>query len=112
MTRLRALRKQRLATNIAELIETREHHLLANEGKDILVFGDKSTVAYMSTTPLILADGTFSCVLRGYTQLYILHAVIAKNVSVPALFCLVNGKRKTRTRSCSGSWRASPRTKG
>ena len=59
------------------------HHLLANEGEDILVFGDRRTVAYMSTTPLILADGTFSPVLPGYTQLYILHVVVAKNVSVP-----------------------------
>ena len=48
----------------------------------------------MATTPLILADGTFSCVLPGYTQLYIFHVVVANNVSVPALFCLVRGKDK------------------
>ena len=48
----------------------------------------------MSTTNLILADGTFKCVVDGNTQLYIFHAVIANNVSVPTLFCLVNGKNK------------------
>ena len=74
-------------------MEIRDHHLLANEGDDVIIFGDERTAAYMTTTPLILADGTFSCVLRGYSQLYIFHAVIANNVSVPAMFCLVKGKK-------------------
>ena len=94
MARKRALQKAGRATNVTELLVTREHHLLANEGEEILVFGDKTTVSYMSTTLLILTDGTFSCVLPGYTQLYIFHVVVANNVSLPALFCLVKGKKK------------------
>ena len=93
MARLRAMRKAGMVTTIAELVQTRKH-LLANDGEDILVFGDKATVPYMSTTKLILADGTFRCVLPNYTQLYILHALVANNVAVPTLFCLVRGKRK------------------
>ena len=94
MAQKRAMQKAGMVTTIAELLEAKKHHLLANDGEDILVFGDKATVPYMSTTPLILADGTFSCVLPGYTQLYILHVIVANNVAVPALFCLVRGKRK------------------
>ena len=94
MARLRALRKAGKATSVKELVLTREHHLLANDGEDILIFGDKTTASYMSTTPLILADGTFSCLLPGYTQLYIFHAVIANNVAVPTLFCLAKWKKK------------------
>ena len=49
----------------------RAHHLLTNEAKDVLIFGDKATFPYMSTAPLMLVDGTFNCVLPVYTQLYI-----------------------------------------
>ena len=94
MAQLRALRKAGKVTTITELVQARAHHLLANDGHDILIFGDKATVPYMSTTPLILADGTFSAVLPGYKQLYILHVVVANNVAVPAFFCLVKGKDK------------------
>ena len=69
--RLRALERAHRAKNITELIKTREHHLLANEGEDIIVFGDKTTVVYMSTAPIILCDWTFKCIQPGYTQLYI-----------------------------------------
>ena len=48
----------------------------------------------MSTTPFIFADGTFDCVIPGFSQLYIMHAVIENNVAVPTLFCLVKGKCK------------------
>ena len=94
MAQLRALRKAGKVTTITELVQAKAHHLLANDGHDILVFGDKATIPYMSTTPLILADGTFSAVLPGYKQLYILHVVVANNVAVPAFFCLVKGKDK------------------
>ena len=46
----------------------------------------------MATTNLINADGTFKCVLQGFSQLYIFHAVVKNNVSIPMLFCLVKGK--------------------
>ena len=49
----------------------RAYHLLANEAKDVLIFGDKAAFPYMSTPPLMLADGTFNCLLPVYTQLYI-----------------------------------------
>ena len=94
MARRRALKKAGKATNVKELLLTREHHLLANDGEDVLVFGDKTTVSYMSTVNLILADGTFRCLLPGYSQLYVFHVVVANNVAVPALFCLVKGKKK------------------
>ena len=43
---------------------------------------------------MILADGTFECVLSGFSQLYIFHAIVRNNVSIPMFFCLV--RRKTR----------------
>ena len=70
------------------------HHLLANEAKDVLVFGDKATFPYVSTAPLILAYGTFNCVFPWYTQLDIFHLVVANNLAVPALLFLVKGKTK------------------
>ena len=65
----------RETTNITELIQTREHHLLGNDGHVILVFGTSAALHYMSVTPIIQCDGTFTCVVLPFTQLYIFVAV-------------------------------------
>ena len=88
------MKKQGRVTNLDDLIQNRSHHLLKNDGNEILVFGLKTAVGIMASTNLILADGTFKCVLAGFSQLYIFHAVVKKNVSLPMLFCLVRGKDK------------------
>ena len=49
----------------------------------------------MTETDFIFADGTFKCVLDGYSQLYVFHAMVENNVSLPMLFCLVKGKKAT-----------------
>ena len=43
---------------------------------------------------MIHADGTFRCILPHYSQLYIFHATVENNVSLPVSFCLL--KRKNR----------------
>ena len=75
-----------------DLIAKRNHHLLTNDGDEILVFGLRSAVRLMATTKMILADGTFKCVLPGFSQHDILHAVVENNVSLPMLFCLLKRK--------------------
>ena len=80
-----------LAT-IEDIIGTRSHHLLGNDGMDILVFGQSNAVPYLSLTALIQADGTFKCVVPPYKQLYVFHGVLHNNVSFPLLYCLVKGK--------------------
>ena len=92
MARLRQMKKDGDVTNLDDLIAKRNHHLLTNDGDEILVFGLKSAVRLMATTKMILADGTFKCVLPGFSQLYILHAVVENNVSLPMLFCLLKRK--------------------
>ena len=92
MARLRQMKKQCDVTNLDDLIRKKNHHLLKNEEEEILIFGLKSAVGMMSRTKMILADGTFTCLLLGYSQLHVFHAVVKNNVSLPMLFCLVKGK--------------------
>ena len=92
MARLRQMKKQGRVTNLDDLIQNRSHHLLKNNGDEILVFGLETAVGIMASTNLILADRTFKCVLAEFSQLYIFHAVVKKNVSLPMLFCLVKWK--------------------
>ena len=77
------------------MIEKWTHHLLGNDRQDILVFGLHSSIHLLSTAPLIQADGTFSCVVKPYTQLYILHGLLSNGVSFPLVYCLVRGKTQT-----------------
>ena len=100
MARLRRFRAENEVVNVADLIRTRKHHLLANDDENILVFGRPSAVQIMSETNFIFADGTFKCVLDGYSQLYVFHAMVENNVSLPMLFCLVKGKKLPFTKSC------------
>ena len=92
MARLRRMKKQGDVTNLADLIRKGNHHLLKNDEDEILIFGLRSSVRLLATTRMILADGTFKCVLQGFSQLYILHAVVRNNVSLPMFFCLLKGK--------------------
>ena len=71
------------------IIRFKKHHILQNDGKNILIFGDDKAIQRLVATNVIHADGTFTCVLPGYSQLYILHATVENNVSVPVLFCLL-----------------------
>ena len=82
------------ATNVDELIRDGGHHLLGNDGNDILVFGTSAALHYMSVTPIIQCDGTYTCVVLPITQLYIFHAVLGNGVSYPMLYCLVKGKNE------------------
>ena len=92
MARMREMTKRGDVTNLADLIQIKNHHLLKNDGEEIIIFDMKTSVMIMATAKLILADGTFTCVLPGFSQLYVLHAVVQNNVSFPMLFCLVKGK--------------------
>ena len=74
------------------IIASKRHHLLRNDDRNILIFGDDKAIQRMATTNTIHADGTFSCVLDGFSQLYIFHSTMENNVSLPVLFCLLNGK--------------------
>ena len=79
---------------LQNIIASKKHHLLKNDGQNILIFGDEKAVERLATTNVIHADGTFTCVIDGFSQLYIFHATAENNVSLPVLFCLVNGKNE------------------
>ena len=89
---LREKNRRGLTTNLRQMIERNTHHLLGNDGEDILVFGQLSSIHFLSTTPLIQADGTFTCVVKPFTQLYVFHGLLNNGVSFPLLYCLVRGK--------------------
>ena len=92
MARLRQLQKKNEITTVAELINSGKHHLLKARDEDILVFGRPSAIVALSTTNFILSDGTFTCILPGYSQLYVFHTMVENNVCLPMLYCLVKGK--------------------
>ena len=89
---LREKKKRGETTTLTEIIRNRTHHVLGNDGTDIVVFGLSSSIQFLSTTMLIQGDGTFSCVVEPFTQLYIFHALLDNGVSYPLLYCLVKGK--------------------
>ena len=80
--------------NIADLIKQKTHHVLGNSGDDIVVFGLSSSIVFLSQTTLIQGDGTFTCVVLPFTQLYMFHALLRNGVSYPVLYCLVRGKNE------------------
>ena len=84
-----------LPKNLAEIVEQRTHHVLGSDGDDIVVFGLSSSFHLLSSTRLIQGDGTFTCVVNPFTQLYILHGLLQNGVSYPLLYCLVRGKNQT-----------------
>ena len=112
MARLRAMKKKGEVTKLEDLIQQKSHHLLKNDGDDILIFGLKSAVKTLAATKLILADGTFKCVLPQFTQLYGFHAVVKNKVAIPMLFCLAKGESARSTRNSSGWSRRSQRKTG
>ena len=77
------------------MIENRTHHILGNDGQDIVVFGTQSAIQMLATTTLIQGNGTFTCVVPPFTQLCIFHGLVKNEVSLPLLYCLVKGKDKT-----------------
>ena len=58
------------------------------------MFGLASAIVFLSNTTLIQGDGTFTCVVHPFTQLYIFHALLKNGVSYPLLYCLVKGKNE------------------
>ena len=90
-TTKRRMRKDGIPTSVGELLEKRHHLVLGAVDEDIIVFGRESSIKLLAAAPLIQADGTFTCCLPGFSQLYVIHANI-NNVAVPALFCLLRGK--------------------
>ena len=65
-----------LPKNLAEIVEQRTHHVLGSDGDGIVVFGLSSSFHLLSSTRLIQGDGTFTCVVNPFTQLYILHGLL------------------------------------
>ena len=59
-----------------------------------MVFGLTSSIVFLGQTTLIQGDGTFTCVVLPFTQLYMFHALLQKGVSYPVLYCLVRGKNE------------------
>ena len=85
------------AANLKKLIQNGGHHLLVHDEKNkILVFGTSAALHYLSVTPIIQCDGTFTCLVLPFTQLYIFHAVLGNGVTYPMLYCLVKGKKQKR----------------
>ena len=59
--------RSNICVNIQSIVETKAHHLLGSDSDEILVFGLRVNVEYMSRSPVIFADGTFTCVIKGYS---------------------------------------------
>lgn len=91
MARKRKMQKEE-DYDLNNIIDSKKHHLLGNEGERILIFGDDKAVQRLAATKAIQADGTFTCVIPSFSQLYIFHATVENNVSIPVLFCLLKGK--------------------
>ena len=75
-----------------ELSATHYHMLLGCIDDEIYVFGLKSAIDFLSSTPLIQCDGTFKCVPQGFSQLYVFHAIV-NNISYTQMYVLT--KRMT-----------------
>ena len=90
---LREKKRRGMTTNIKEIIQKGMHHVLGNDGEDVVVFGLSSSIHLLSTTTLIQGDGTFTCVVRPFTQLYVFHGLL-NGVSYPLLYGLVRGKNQ------------------
>ena len=58
------------------------------------MFGLTRSIVFLSQTKLIQGDGTFTCVVLPFTQLYMFHALLRNGVSYPVLYCLVKGKNE------------------
>ena len=74
------------------MIGQKTHHVLGNDGDDIVVFGQTSSTPLLSQTTLIQGDGTFTCVVSPFSQLYVFHTPIKNGVLHPLPNCLVRGK--------------------
>ena len=83
-----------MSVNIDEMLRQKSHHVLGTDGKDIVIFGLSSSIRFLSETTLIQGDGTFSCVVQPFTQLYIFHGLLKNGVSYPLLYCLLRGKNQ------------------
>ena len=78
--------------NLKNILLSKKNHIITNDVENIIVFGDDKAIKRLAAATTIHADGTFTCVLPGFSQLYIFHATVENNLSLPVLFCLVKGK--------------------
>ena len=69
MACLRRMKKQDEAVKLSNIDEPGKHHPLKRDGDETIILGLKSAVGTMAATKSILADGTFKCVLQGFSQL-------------------------------------------
>ena len=90
--RVAEFRRRNMCVDIPSIVKTKAHHLLGSDSDEILVFGLHVNDEYMSRSPVLFADGTFTCIIKGYSQLYIYHALVEDDVSFPMLFCLMKNK--------------------
>ena len=96
-------KKRGETVDLMDMILQKSHHVLGNDGHDIVVFGQTSAIPFLANTTLIQGDGTFTCLIHPFTQLYIFHALLKNGVSYPLLYCLVKGKTRPST-SASFDW--------
>ena len=92
---LREKKIRGMTVNFNEMLQQKSHHILGCDGNEIVVFGLSSSIHFLSKTTLIQGDGTFSCVVKPFTQLYIFHGLLNNGVSYPLLYCLVKGKTQS-----------------
>ena len=85
----REMEKAGKTQNIKDVIRQQSHHVLGNDGNDIVVFGQRSSIRLLSQTTLIQGDGTFTCVVSPFSQQYAFHGILQNGVSNPLLYCLV-----------------------
>ena len=91
VSRRRDMKALQKPTTLSDIVASRYHLVLGNVGDEVVVFGTRSALELLATTPVVQCDGTFQCCPPGFSQLYIFHGLV-NNVSYPLMYALVKGK--------------------
>ena len=86
--------KRGIAVDLNNIISKGQRHFLGNGDKDIVVFGLRSSIHLLSNTSLIQGDGTFTCGVHPFTQLYIF--MLSRRTAFPTLSSIVSSEAKTK----------------
>ena len=55
------------AVNLTDMVMQQSHHVLGNDGNDIVVFGLQSAIHFLSQTTLVQGDWKITCLVRPFT---------------------------------------------
>ena len=86
------VRRKRPVVREEELVKTpRGDDFLLYENEDIFIFGTKKNLEILSKRTEWFCDGTFDSAPLG-KQLYLIHALLSENKTMPLLYCITSSK--------------------